>query len=397
MAKNFEALKKFTRTMRQEQVLELIITNNGSLKAAAKELGCSPSTVQASVVRIEKYAAMVKGSRLVDKSEIPHEHYLKGLSTLNRVDKETGEREPILEWVKTNAKLQDQLDCLREFAEGLGEEVVRAVPVQCMVDHHMEDLLTVYPIADLHLGMLAWADECGDSYDAKIASRALRMAAEVLTMKSEPTETAIVANLGDFFHFDNDDQQTKASGAKLDGDGRWSKVVRLGVQGLKHFIECTLAKHKFVKVINSIGNHDDQSSLMLPLILEPHYQNEPRVTIESAPRFHHYHEFGANLLGFHHGHKVKPAALSELMMADQREAMGRTKFSHWLTGHIHHESKEYRTCLVESFRTLAAKDSYHSSNGYRALRDIQSLTYHREFGECGRNRVSYAMLQAMTR
>jgi len=391
--RDLESLKQYTRTMRQEQMLELIIQCDGCLKAAADKLGCAPSTVQASVARIERYAATVKGTRTIDKSEVHAEHYLKGLSTL--VSIKDGKREPILEWVKTNAKLQDQLDCLREFAEGLAENIEPVKPSPDVTHATMGDLLTVYPIADLHLGMLAWGEECGDSYDLKIASRALRMAAEVLTAKSEQTTTAIVANLGDFFHFDNDDQRTKASGAVLDGDGRWSKVVRLGVQGLKHFVECALAKHKHVHVINSIGNHDDQTALMLPLILEPHYAREPRVTIESAPRFYHYYEFGKNLLGFHHGHKVKPSALPDIMIADMREAVGRTKFSHWLTGHVHHEAKEYRTCLVESFRTLAAKDSYHSSHGYNSLRDIQAVTYHREFGECGRNRVSYAMLQAM--
>lgn len=392
---DFESLKSYTSTMRQTQVLELVIECDGNLAEAARRLGCSRGTVTASVSRIERTAALRGFSPDHDmKHTVPDTHYVKGTSTLYKTD-EDGKESIALQWVKTNAKLQDELDCLQQFAEGLGETLEPCDPVADITHGTLTDLLTVYPIADLHLGMLAWGEECGDSYDAKIASRALRMAAEVLTAKSEPTEHAVVANLGDFFHFDDDDKRTKASGAVLDGDGRWSKVVRLGVQGLRHFIECTLAKHRHVHVINSIGNHDDQSSLMLPLILEPYYMSEPRVTIESSPRFYHYYEFGQNLLGFHHGHRIKPSALPELMMADMREAMGRTKFSHWLTGHIHHESKEYRTCLVESFRTLASKDAYHTANGYRALRDIQSITYHKEFGECARNRVSYEMLQAL--
>jgi hypothetical protein len=71
----------------------------------------------------------------------------------------------------------------------------------------------------------------------------------------------------------------------------------------------------------------------------------------------------------------------------------RVEFPHWLTGHIHHESKEFDGVLVESFRTLAAKDAYHAGGGYRALRDIQAVSYHRHFGEMSRARVSYKMIQ----
>ncbi len=51
--------------------------------------------------------------------------------------------------------------------------------------------------------------------------------------------------------------------------------------------------------------------------------------------------------------------------------------------------------MVESFRTLAAKDAWHSSAGYRAGRDMCTITYHREFGEVARATANIDMIEAL--
>jgi hypothetical protein len=241
--------------------------------------------------------------------------------------------------------------------------------------------------------MLSWKEETGENQDVEIARRLIECAADRLIAGADNSRYCVIANLGDFFHFDNDDSRTKRSGNSLDVDGRWSKVVRVGVHALRYFIAKALTKHEHVTVINSIGNHDDQTSLMLALILEPYYENEPRVTIETSPSSFHYHRFGNNFLGFHHGHQTPMRELPQLMATDRRKEWGECEYCMWLTGHIHHESKEYKGCLVESFRTLAAKDAWHTAEGYRALRDIQSITFHCRYGEVGRQRVSLKMMR----
>jgi hypothetical protein len=49
--------------------------------------------------------------------------------------------------------------------------------------------------------------------------------------------------------------------------------------------------------------------------------------------------------------------------------------------------------MFESFRTLAAKDAWHSGQGYRSGRDMKCIILHKEFGEIGRQTVNLAMLQ----
>jgi hypothetical protein len=102
--------------------------------------------------------------------------------------------------------------------------------------------------------------------------------------------------------------------------------------------------------------------------------------------------FGQNLIGSTHGDGAKPADLPLLMAADRAEDWGKTSFRYWYTGHVHHRSaKEHPGCIVESFRTLAAKDSWHTGQGYRAGRDMYAIVLDREHGEVERYRCDIRM------
>jgi len=81
------------------------------------------------------------------------------------------------------------------------------------------------------------------------------------------------------------------------------------------------------------------------------------------------------------------------MAADEPEAWGRTKYHYWLTGHIHHLTrKEYPGCIVESFRTMAARDYFAQHGGYRSGRSMEAMVLHREFGEFARYTVDIRQL-----
>jgi hypothetical protein len=399
--RDYAGLIQFCKTERQKELLECIL-QAGSVAKAAALLQILPANVYRAVARIEKHAALIAKGDPGFGAKIPEGHFLKRLSSLEKMD-ENGDYQPTMRWVISNQRADDAAACLREFVDGLVEYVPVGPPAPAAPKQTDSDSLTVYPLTDLHLGMLAWGKECGEDYDLGIASRMAREAAAMCVAKSPPSRHAIIANLGDFFHFDNDLKRTAASGHALDGDGRWAKVVDLGVQILLDFVQVALTKHREVKIINSIGNHDDQSALMIPRILQPYFAKNKRVTVEMSPRFHHYHIFGANLLGFHHGHKTPANRLPMTMVndvllrrpsdnPDTLDSPADIQFCHWLTGHVHHERTEYNGILVESFRTLAAKDSYAASSGYRAGRDIQTVTYDRNYGEISRVRIPYKMI-----
>lgn len=250
-------------------------------------------------------------------------------------------------------------------------------------------LMSVYPLADVHLGLMAWGRETGEAYDLKIGADRLRGCLRRVIAQSPNSETALVLNLGDFFHADDGRNQTPNSGFKLDVDGRYFKVLTTGVHLMLDCIDGLLQKHDRVIVRNLPGNHDPHISIALTVALSAFYSKEPRVSISDDPSEFFYHRFGNTLIGANHGHRVKPDQLAMHMANTRAEDWGKTKFRYYLTGHLHHQrSKETGGVIVETFQTLAAKDAYHASHGYMAGQSIQSITIHHQDGEVGRHRIN---------
>lgn len=296
-----------------------------------------------------------------------------------------------LKWVKTHNKFNREQ--FEEWAEALAADLPKAEAVNAP-DFVSDDTLTVIPFGDPHLGLHSWAAETGDDFDLKIAERDLCAAVDRLVKCVPRSRQALIANLGDYFHADNLQGETMRSHHKLDTDTRWAKVLLVGLKAIRQCISSALEHHEQVTVINAIGNHDDHSSIFLTIALANIYENETRVTIVNEPTVTHYYHFGKNLIGVHHGHSIKAADLPLIMAADRPKEWGETKHRLWLCGHIHHDTKkEIQGVIVETFRTLAARDAWAASKGYRSGRDMKALVIHREFGEVARHVVSVDMLR----
>lgn len=318
----------------------------------------------------------------------------RGVSTLYNM--RTGE--PILQWAKSERDAQRQHETLLEAIEAFKDELPkyeREVPPPGSSD----DLLTCYPIGDHHLGMLAWDKETDADYDMEIAENLLLNAMTCLVDKAESSTEALIILLGDFFHYDSFEAVTPTSRNQLDSDTRYPKMVRAGIRCVRFMISEALKKHTQVRVIVEIGNHDLSSSIFLMECLNSVYELEPRVTIDTSPKHYHYYRFGKCLIGTHHGHNVKMPQLPLIMAADRPEDWGETVYRYWYTGHIHNSktqaavsSQDFTGCSVESFRVLATLDAWAHQRGYRSLRDMKSITLHREFGEVGRTIVNPDML-----
>jgi len=54
--------------------------------------------------------------------------------------------------------------------------------------------------------------------------------------------------------------------------------------------------------------------------------------------------------------------------------------------------KEVQGVRIESLRTLAGRDAWHTAEGYRSMRDTRVIVHHAEYGEIERHTVSAAML-----
>lgn len=300
-------------------------------------------------------------------------------------------------WERMCADDQHRMEIMRQAIEAMAKDLPRVSPI-ALPNIDRPDLMCVYPFGDPHVGMYSWAAETGDDWDLELAEQIHCDAMHLVVSATPKSRYGWVLNLGDLFHYDSLEAKTPRSGHFLDADGRYAKMVQVGIRMMRRCIDTALQKHEIVFVNNMPGNHDETGALWLSQALQLVYENEPRVMIETSPSVFAYRRFGKVLLGSHHGHTCKPDKLPLVMATDMAKDWGEALHRHWLTGHIHHEMrKEFGGCTVESFNTLAAKDAYAHTGGWRSARSLTSLVYHEEFGEVGRSRVSLPMVEAKQR
>lgn len=313
--------------------------------------------------------------------EIPAGHVVKGESALVDPDGRV-----LAKWIKTREGAGEGfVDALRAaFADYEGK--ARPIPAPPQAD---DDLLTFYPIPDLHLGMYAWEPETGDNYDVATAVSVATTGIAALAAQARPSRKAVVCFLGDYFHANDAKAVTPNSGHLLDVDGRWAKVFLAGAKLAIELIEVVAAKHDEVEVVVIRGNHDPDAAMSLAVALALFYSSNPRITINQSPAIAWFRRFGACLLAATHGHTMKPERMAWMMAVDRPDDWGATRHRSMFFGHIHHETKkEVGGVNVESFGSPAGKDAWNAASGYRSGRALHAVTFHREDGEIGRIRVN---------
>lgn len=389
-----EHLRRFATDSQWEKLQA--IEEGGSERAAARILGCNQSTInRAKKAVLAKAARQGYAPEYDMQREVPDGYRVRGVSTLYNAEGDLK-----LQWVKSQIDRDRQWEMFHEAVKGFTTDLPRYKPVKAPKTLY-SDLMTVYPVGDHHVGMLAWDKETGADYDLKIAERLLTGAIDHLVDASKACEEAAVIFLGDFLHYDSFVPVTPTSRNQLDTDSRYPKMVRTAIRMMRYTVDRALTKHKRVRVIVEIGNHDLSSSIFLMECLHTVYEHEPRVIVDTSPMHFHYFRFGQCLVGTHHGHGTKMSNLPMIMAADRAKDWGETTYRYWYTGHIHQSKTQAATsaldfsgCMVESFRILASPDAWAHQKGYRSMSEMNSITLHKEFGEVSRNRVRPAMLKS---
>lgn len=270
----------------------------------------------------------------------------------------------------------DTLDRIRTAFEGM-EPAVAVSPPEAVLD----DLCTVYPLMDLHLGMKAWGAETGDhDYDLNLACADLRHAFAKVAALTPPSKESVLILGGDTLHADDDRAETPTSKHKLDVDGRQHKVIETAISILSEVIESLLAKHQTVTVRTLRGNHDTHSHMVLTFALSERYRNEPRITVDLTPRDLFMKQWGRSAIFAHHGDKGKPEQMA-LYISDVCPFWSETRHRHYFVGHVHHDNaKDIGPLRYESLRAFCPPDAYAASMGYGARRALQAITFHRQDG-----------------
>jgi hypothetical protein len=365
-----------------------LLNQHFTFSAAARAEGVHKKTFQTSIEQVKKKAALRGFSPDHDMTRlVPDGYQVKGVSTYYNAD-----GKPSGQWVKSSADEQRRQEIIQATFDAMANDlprvdkiVYKGVPIQT--------LCNLYTMTDCHVGMLAWHKEGGEDWDLKIAERTLTGCFEQMVMSSPEAGTGIVAQLGDWLHFDGMAAVTPTNHHVLDADGRFSKIVEVSVRILRRLVDFALARHEKVVVLMSEGNHDLVSSIWLRTIFRALYENEPRVFVIDSELPYYVHQHGETMIAFHHGHLKKNDALPMLFAAQFPKIWGTTTKRYAHTGHRHHvEEKEHSGMTVVQHPTLAARDAYAARGGWLAERQVSAITYHAKWGQVSKITVIPEML-----
>lgn len=253
-----------------DEAIRAAVEVSGSQRKAAALVGLSHQALGRRLKRmaLKGYSPEHDLTKLV-----PEGFKVKGYS--NYYDKDgklTGQ------WVKTDQDRETVQKMMEAAIAGISADLPRAKPTKIPATELNSDLVNTYVITDYHLGMLSWGEETGADWDLSIAEEMLVSWFKLAIEQSPRAEKAVLAQLGDFLHFDSFEPVTPMHKHLLDADTRFQKLIRVAIRALRRIIEMLLAKYDHVHVLMAEGNHDITSSMWLREWMAAHYENEPLIT-----------------------------------------------------------------------------------------------------------------------
>lgn len=200
---------------------------------------------------------------------------------------------------------------------------------------------------------------------------------------------AILGQLGDLTHNDDQRNVTPQSGHQLDVDSRYFMIVRRAVSAMTWAIDLLRQKYPNVVYRGCRGNHDMTTHIAVTMALSIYYKDVPNVEIVDSATEFYVHQFGKNMFVFHHGDRAKPERLLPFVANEWASIWGTTKHRVAFSGHVHHEwVKEMAGMCFRSVGTIIPRDVHAFSNAYGSNRCLMSLTYDTNEGEIATARVN---------
>jgi hypothetical protein len=381
-------LAEYAVTDAQRKTMQAL-SDHGSTNAAAKAMGLDRRGVARTLRRVEAQAAKrgYAPEHGLDQPA-PQGYRIRGSSTLY-----DGNGKALLQWVKTTADQERQAEILEEALAAMRESIPLIEPIAPDNIHRNADLLNLHILTDYHMGMLAWGEECGEDWNIEIAEQLLYRWFDYAISRAPDAHTGVLAQMGDFLHFDGLLPVTPTSGHVLDADTRYARVVRVAIRSMRRIIESMLRKYHHVHIIVSDANHDPSGSIWLREMLAAFLSEDERVSVDQTPGTYNCYVWGDTSLFFHHGHKRGVGNVAETLAGTFRSEYGSTKHSYAHLGHRHHtESKETSIMTVHQHRTMAARDAHAAHGGWVSGRSAEVVTYSRQRGQVASMTVTPEMV-----
>lgn len=370
-------------TPRQREILEAI-QQHGSARKAGAALGVDvnyPSMVHKAVKK--RAAKMGYAPEANLHFQVAEGFQLKGYSHLTK----TRAGDNI--WLKTEAVRERWETAVTEAIENRPARQLD-IPAPRPQSFDSADIIPWLNIGDAHIGLLCHKDETGANFDIKIAKAEILQASFDLIDMAPDCERMVINDLGDGTHYENMKAMTERSGHQLDFDGRFGKMIDAYLDIMESMIEKALRKAKTVDVIINQGNHSETNDYWAARYFRRLYarlgNNRVNVLKNESP-FIGY-RMGKTFVLVHHGHKVKPETLRQIMSTDYAVDWGETTFRYIDGGHIHHFSaKELGGAEWCSFNNLAPMDKHAHDGGWRSKQAMTLVLRSRTYGDLGRYKM----------
>lgn len=271
---------------------------------------------------------------------------------------------------------------------------IKRTPVNKLPHRHALEICLMDP----HYGMRCFTPESDAAWSPeKCAAMVLDTFDEIIRLAAPyaPFEEIFMPFGNDFFHTDSIWQTT--TGGTLQPEAEAYYHTFIGGESLAVEIIDRVKQLAPVQIYAIPGNHDRSTSFMLGRVLKAYYRRDKNVIIHADASPYKFHEYGCNLIGYEHGHSVKPIRLAALMANECPEAWSRTKhgYREWHLGDQHRKGSATPTMMeeqgvsVEFLPGLTVPNEWHRLKSFNwQKRSTMAFVWHRSAGPISRLQVN---------
>lgn len=238
---------------------------------------------------------------------------------------------------------------------------------------------------DAHLGMYAWAEEVGQSFDLNMGvNRVMNSVDDMVDeLRNYPISKIWMPVGNDFMHFDNAQLRTTRGEHSLDTDTRYAKVWQAALSCLAYMVERGSEIAHKVEIIHVPGNHDYTSSFTLCAALAQRYRECSNVKVDAGANPRKYRTHGGVLLGFDHG-ETSADQLSRIFPTECVKEWSKSTYREMQVGHTHQRSEKMfnnlvptNGVLVRTNPSLCNVDSWHHKQGFigEPMKSVEAYRY----------------------
>jgi ribonuclease HI len=223
-------------------------------------------------------------------------------------------------------------------------------------------------VMDPHFGMRAFSPASGHEYSHTIAEDLWWNGIEMLLERARPFgpfwQICFVAG-NDFLHADNVFHTTTEGTGQPEMES-WHHTFAKGEEMLIATV-LRLKKIAPVHVVMVPGNHARQSEFALGRILNAYFRNDEDVSVDCSPAPYKFWNFGCNLVGFEHGHSIKPNKLASLMASECADVWSDKVWQReWHCGDQHRESVTFSEfgVNIKFLPSMVTWNEWHKIKGF---------------------------------